>query len=223
MTRFFGMNKFEPSYKILLDNNWSLEEFTIFTRLYFQNYSFIYCLEDLSFSETNSKSSKLERVLKEFQLRSGLSYVNIYTIFRDEIRKDERPDVKSIKYASPGWIELYLNYEVAIEIAKAITIFLTSTTAVVVAYKKLYKIFIDLHHLRKEKKNMSLKLDVEHIKTVNQLNNELAKGLGYTNLDQLIANTNDVEETSKLLMAHYRRMNKMAEFVRKGKANFPEK
>ncbi|MHA3084494.1 hypothetical protein ACX1NX_15315 [Acinetobacter sp. ANC 5383] len=95
---------------------------------------------------------------------------------------------------------------------------------VVIAYKKLYKIFIDLHHLRKEKKNMSLKLDLEHIKMVNQLNNELAKGLGYKNLNQLILikNTNDVEETSKLLMAYYRRMNKMAEFVRKGKAGFPE-
>lgn len=216
------MNNLQPSYKILLDNNWSLEEFTTFTRLYFQNYSFIYCLEDLSSSEIKPNSYKLERVLKEFKLRSGLSYVNIYTIFRDEIKKDERPDVKSIKYASPGWIELYLNIEVAIEVAKAMTIFLSSTATVIIAYKKLYKIFIDLHHLRKEKKNMSLKLDLEHVKTVNQLNNELAKGLGYSNLNQLIKNTNDVEETSKLLMAHYRRMNKMAEFVRKGKADFPE-
>ncbi|MCH7330847.1 hypothetical protein [Acinetobacter modestus] len=130
--------------------------------------------------------------------------------------------MKSIKYASPGWIELYLNIEVAIEVAKAMTIFLSSTATVVIAYKKLYKIFIDLNRLRKEKKNMSLKLDLEHVKTVNQLNNELAKGLGYMNLNQLIKNTNDVEETSKLLMAHYRRMNKMAEFVRKGKADFPE-
>lgn len=216
------MNKLKPAYKILLDKNWSLEEFTIFTRLYFQNYSFIYCLEDLPPAEIKQNSYKLENVLKEFKLRSGLSYVNIYTIFRDEIRKDERPDVKSIKYASPGWIELYLNIEVAIEVAKAMPIFLSSTATVVIAYKKLYKIFIDLHRLRKEKKNMSLKLDLEHVKTVNQLNNELAKGLGYTNLNQLIKNTNDVEETSKLLMAHYRRMNKMAEFVRKGKADFPE-
>ncbi|MHA3084495.1 hypothetical protein ACX1NX_15320 [Acinetobacter sp. ANC 5383] len=107
------------AYKIFLDKSWSLEEFTIFTRLYFQNYSFIYCLEDLFSSEIDQTSSKLENVLKEFKLRSGLSYVNIYTIFRDEISKDERPNVKSIKYASPSWIELYLN----IEVAKAMTIF----------------------------------------------------------------------------------------------------
>lgn len=45
------MNKIKPAYKILLDKDWSLEKFTVFTRLYFQNYSFIYCLEDLSSSE----------------------------------------------------------------------------------------------------------------------------------------------------------------------------
>lgn len=214
------MNNTNPSYKILLDKNWSLEEFTIFTRLYFQNYSFIYCLEDL---DKSTKNYKLENVLKDYKLRSGLSYVNIYAIFRDEINKNERPNVKSIKYASPGWIELYLNIDVAVEVAKAMTIFLTSTASVVVAYRHLYKIFIDLHRLRKEKRNASLKLDVEQIKIVNQLNNELAKGLGYTNLNQLEENTNDIEETSKLLMAHYRRMNKMAKFVRSGKADFPEK
>lgn len=165
---------------------------------------------------------KLKNVLKKYKLRSGLSYVNIYSILKDQINKDEKPDVKSIKYASPGWIELYLNYEVAIEIAKATTILLTSTATVTLAYKKLYKIFIELHHLRKEKRNTSLSLDIEQVKLVNRLNNELAKGLGYSNLNKLNENTRDIEETSKLLMAHYRRMNKMADYVRKGKANFPE-
>ena len=115
-----------------------------------------------------------------------------------------------------------VNYEVAVEIAKAMTIFLTSTATVVLAYKKLYKIFIDLHHLRKEKRNSSLALDIEQMRLVNQLNDEVAKGLGYSNLNKLNENTKDIEETSKLLMAHYRRMNKMADYVRKGKANFPE-
>lgn len=144
--------KKESSYKILLDNDWSLEEFTIFTRLYDQNYSFIYCLEDVKDSDTVKQEFKLKNVLKNYKLRSGLSYVNIYAILRDQINKSEKPDVKSIKYASPGWMELYLNYAVAIEIAKAMTVFLTSATAVAIAYKKLYKIFIELHHLRKKRK-----------------------------------------------------------------------
>ena len=214
--------KEELSYKILLDKDWSLEEFTVFTRLYFQNYSFIYCLETIGNSDILQQEFKLKNVLKNYKLRSGLSYVNIYSILKDQINKNEKPDVKSIKYASPGWIELYLNYEVALEIAKAMTIFLTSTATVTLAYKKLYKIFIDLHHLRKEKRNTSLSLDIEQVKLVNQLNNELAKGLGYSNLNKLNENTKDIEETSKLLMAHYRRMNKMADYVRKGKADFPE-
>lgn len=214
--------KEKSTYKILLDKNWSLEEFTVFTRLYFQNYSFIYCLERGHNLNTLSQEYKLKNVLEHYKLRSGLSYVNIYSILKEQVNRDDRPNVKSIKYASPGWIELYLNLDVALEIAKAVTIFLTSSASVVIAYKKLYKIFIELHRLRKEKRNMSLTLDLEQVKIVNQLNEELAKGIGYSNLQHLSENTNNVEETSKLLMAHYRRIKKMAEYVQKGKADFPE-
>src|SRR5690606_30158986 len=184
----YQIMKQELSYKILLDKNWSLEEFTVFTRLYFQNYSFIYCLENSDDSNILQQEFKLKNVLKNYKLRSGLSYVNIYSILKGQINKNEKPNVKSIKYASPGWIELYLNYEVAIEIAKAMTIFLTSAATVTLAYKKLYKIFIELHHLRKEKRNASLSLDIEQVKLVNRLNIELAKELGYSNLNKLNEN-----------------------------------
>jgi hypothetical protein len=33
------------SYKILLDGRWSLEDMMNFSRVYFQNYLFLYCLE----------------------------------------------------------------------------------------------------------------------------------------------------------------------------------
>lgn len=54
-----------------------------------------------------------------------------------------------------------------------------------------------------------------------KLSNELAKGLGFQSIQKLDEHTKDIEESSKLLMAHYRRVKKIAKFVESGKASFP--
>lgn len=210
------------NYKILLDENWSLEELTEFSRLYFQNYSFIYCLET---NAVPHASDRIGVVLKDYELRDGLSYVNVYDIFKSHIESEDKPKIKSLQYNSPGWIELVLNPEAALQVAKAIAIYIGSITAtggtVLVAYKKLHKIYIDLKHQREKAKNNSLKLEKEKIILVNKLHLELAKGLGYESIEELDKMTGDIEETSKLLMAHYRRISKMAKFVESRKAIFP--
>lgn len=205
----------ENTYKILLDGDWSLEDLTTFTRVYFQNYSFLYSLEN------EDTPDKIASVLKDYELRDGLSYVNIYDILKSHVPKEDRPAINSIRYSSPGWMELILNPHIALEVAGAISIFLKSMKAVGEAYKKLYKIYVDLNAERLENKNTALKLKKENIEIANKLNQELAKGLGFKNLAELDKHTGDVEESSKLLMAHYRRIEKMANFVKSGKAEFP--
>lgn len=195
-----------------------------FARVYFQNYSFIYCLE----TETVAIASlQIKSVLQDHKLRDGLTYVNIYDTFRSHINMAERPRIKSIQYASPGWIELSLNPDVAMQVATSLGIYLTATTSIgaslLFSYKKLHKIFIDLQNSRIKQKNNALKLEKDKIAAVNKLNEELAKGLGFNSLADLDKHTQDLEETSKLLMAHYRRINKMASFVKANKAKFPLK
>jgi len=206
------------TYKILLDENWSLEDLTEFLRLYFQNYSFVYCLET---SNTNEVQVNLTAILHDYELREGLSYVNIYEVFKRVIPGVDKPKIKSMKYNSPGWFELALDIKTALAVAGAISIFLKSASEVTTAYKKLYKIYSDLSKMRAKKKNDLLKLDIENAKLANELNKELAKGLNFKSLKQLEAQTKDVEETSKFLMAHFRRLFKLSNFVRKGKASFP--
>ena len=206
-------------YKILLDGKWSLEDLTIFTRVYFQNYSFLYCLDTESVGvATNTIGS----VLRNFELRSGLSYVNIYDIFRSHVAKQDRPQVKSIQYASPGWIELALDPEVATQFAKVLGIYLAGIVATAKTYKSLYKIYAELSERRRTLASKQLKLKAEDALRAQKLNSELAKGLGFASLEELDKHTKDTEESSKLLMAHYRRMDKMAKFVKSGKASFPE-
>jgi len=199
------------TYKILLDENWSLEDLTEFLTLYFQNYSFIYCLET---TESKYIPLRVAEILHDYELREGLSYVNIYEVFKRVIPSVDKPKIKSMKYNSPGWFELALDIKTALALAGAISIFLKSATEVTTVYKKLYKIYSDLSKLRAKNKNDLLKLDIERAKLANELNKELAKGLDFENLKQLESQTKDVEETSKFLMAHYRRLLKLSNFAR---------
>ena len=212
----------KKNYRILLDGDWSLEDLMNFSRLYFQNYSFIYCLDTQA---VDIASTRIKSVLESYELRDGLSYVNIYDVFRSHVKLQERPKIKSIQYSSPGWIELALNPDVAMQVAKSIGIYLGAITtgggAIALTYKKLHKIYIDLKNERIKKRNDSIKLEKIKIATVNKLNDELAKGLGFNSLADLDKHTKDIEETSKLLMAHYRRVNKIANFVKAKKAGFP--
>ena len=208
------------TYKILLDGKWSLEDMTNFSRVYFQNYSFLYCLES---HISNVSTLRTELVLKDYELRGGLSYVNIYSIFRGHIEKQDKPQIESIQYVSPGWLELALNPNVAEQFARVLAIYLTTPVATAVAYNKLHKIFSDLNKRREKDKVMSLRLKLEEVRIAQELRDELAKNLGFQSIDALDKHTKDIEESSKLMLAHYRRIAKIAKFVQNGKASFPIK
>jgi len=68
----------ENNYRILLDSRWSLADLNNFTRLYIQNYAFIYCLENIT--GTINSASFLQEI-EDLKLREGLTYVNAYHIF----------------------------------------------------------------------------------------------------------------------------------------------
>lgn len=206
-------------YRVLLDERWSLEDLANFSRVYSQCYAFLYCLDTAA---VDIASSRIESSLHNLELRGGLSYVNVYDIFKSHVAKEHRPQVKSIQYASPGWIDLALNPEVATQFAKVLGIYLGGAAATAETYKRLYKIYADLSTIRKKRQSTTFKLSAQDAVTAKELNEELAKGLGFESLADLDKHTKDVEESSKLLMAQYRRMEKMAKFVRSGKASFPE-
>ena len=210
----------DKNYRVLLDKRWSLEDFNKFSRLYLQNYSFIYCLEK---NHDNYRASTLISDLNDYKLRDGLTYVNVYNLFYRHIPKHSHPKVRAISYASPGYIELILDYEVAIQVAVGIGIFLKGLVTTAETYNKLHDIYLDLARKRKEKENHLLKLGSEKVKIVMELNEKLAEGLGYTSLQDMYDKVGNEEEVAKLLMAHYRRMKGLATFVEKGKLIFPEK
>ena len=186
---------------------------------YNQIYSFIYCLDT---PHDPRDAERIDFALTEYPWRGGYSYVNIYQVLRNQVPARERPKVASISYNSPGWIDLALNPDVALQIAKALGIYMGSALGAAEAYKKLDKIFAALNKQRREAQNANIKLAQAEAREVAKLNEILASQLGFDSVKELNERTKDPEVTAKLLMVHHRRLRTVSEFVKSGKVELPK-
>src|ERR1700684_1999818 len=133
-------------YRILLANDWRLTDLYEFPHAYSQNYAFIYCLD----SERNAADrGRIDYALENYPWRGGYSYVNIYTVLQNQVAIEERPRIKSISKSSPGWLDLLLNVDVALSVAKSVAALAASATAATYAYKNIQKYLGDVNIDRK--------------------------------------------------------------------------
>lgn len=207
-------------YRIEMDHKWSLEDLFVLPHSYSQNYAFIYCF-DTPLDPRDAE--RIDYALQGYPWRGGYSYVNIYTVLKHQVPSAERPQIASIQYASPGWLDLFLNPDVALQVAKSVSILLGTSVSAAATYRKINKILSGINEDRAKARNQQLKLSQVEAKELSKLTTLLAKDLGFESLDKLTERTGDPEVSTRLLMAHYRRMKQIGEFVTKGKAKFPTK
>lgn len=207
--------KERESYRVLLNEDWALEDLYEFPHALSQCYSFVYCLD----SELAPKDrDRINYALREYPWRGGYSYVNIYTVFRHQIPVSDRPKIKSIQKASPGWLDLFLNANVAYQLAAAISVLSGSAVSALAAYKKAYSLILSIKASRRKTGVEQMDATAAEMKAMNAMCTELAKQLGFRSLKELHQHTGDPEISLKLLMAHYRRMSVIVEYEKKGKA-----
>lgn len=205
----------KSSYRVLLNEDWDLEDLYEYPHALSQCYSFIYCLD----SEREPRDrDRINTALRAYPWRGGYSYVNIYSVLRTQVPLRDRPKIQSMHKASPGWLDLLLNVDTAHAVAAAITTLSGAGVAAIAAYKKCYTMILALNAERRKRQIEHLQKNAAQVKALNALCNELAKQLGFKSLDQLHQYTGDPEISLKMLMAHYRRMTVLLEYFEKGKA-----
>jgi hypothetical protein len=209
----------EGFYRVLMDGRWELEDLYTLPHAFLQCYSFVYCLD----SELEPRDrDRINDAFAGYPWRGGYSYVNIYTVLHHQVPVRHRPSVKSISYASPGWIEIILNPEVAVQVAKSIGILAGSAVAAAKAYAAAMKYISQVAVERKRAKLEEMKLTQAQHKTFMAMCEDMAKFLGFKNVKELHERTGSPEVSLKLLGAHYRRTEQLVDFVKEGKASFPE-
>jgi hypothetical protein len=207
-------------YRALMDERWELEDLYGFPHAYSQSHAFIYCFD----SRLDPRSAKrIDVALEEYPWRGGYSYVNIYTVLHNQIPVPHRPKIAAIQYASPGWIDILLNPDVALQVAKSVGILLGLGVTAVEAIKRIDKARLEMAYQRRKMRGEFAVLSVAEAKALNEMSEEVAKHLGFGSLASLNNRTKNPEVTLKLLLAHHRRLQILSEYVKSGKITLPEK
>jgi hypothetical protein len=129
--------------------------------------------------------------------------------------------VKSIQYASPGWIELKLLVPAALAIGTVIHVFTKSAGELNSLYNQIQKDLTERKLMRIDLQHKELDLAQHQIDFANRASEQFAKELGFENLSELNELTGNPVSRLKILLSYYRRIRTLGEYVVKGKANFP--
>ena len=216
---FDEMSSEVDSYRVLMDGRWKLEDLYTFPHAFSQCYAFIYCMDT---PLDPRDRDRINHAFAGYPWRGGYSYVNIYAVFHHQVPPRYRPAVKAISYASPGWLDILLNPDVALQVAKSVGILAGSAVAAAKAYATSMKYIAQVSVERKRAQLEEMKLTQAQHKTFMAMCEDMAKFLGFKSVKELHERTGNPEVSLKLLAAHYRRTNQLVEFVKDGKAKLPE-
>jgi hypothetical protein len=204
------------NYKIKIDKRWSLEDLYIYPRAYEQVY---FAFEALLPTDDKWVDSRIERAFRAFPWQGGYSAVNFYNQLKHATPKSSRPVVTEMRYASPGFIELYLSLPLAVHIASAVT----AVAGSILACNKVYnQIYTDLQRrklLRMEVEQKKIELTRDEIDLVVDSSEILANMMGIDSADAIHNRTGNPLISLKILLSVYRRIRTLAEYQNKSKAN----
>lgn len=205
-------------YRVEMDGRWHLKDLYEFPHAFTQVYAFTYCF-DSELSPRNAE--RINYALENYPWGGGYSIVNIYQVLQNQVEHEHRPRIVEIRYASPGWIDLLLILNPAVQVAASVAGVAGSLAA---AAKSLSALQKKLYEIRAEARKAHIEriqLTRTEIKELQGLTQDLADFIGFTRLEELNERTGSIEVTAKLVSAQYRRLKTLAEYALKGKAFLP--
>ena len=205
-------------HSLHIDGRWELYDLYDLPHRYAEVYSFFYALE---FAET-SQGSGAQEIFHRYPWRGGFSAVNFYDDLYKAIPKAVRPTIKSIRYASPGHIEILVYLGIAVAIGRCVVSLARQFDSIEQIYHGIYKRLQERKLLRVEVKERERKFTADEIKLLADSLQDLARPLGFTKAHQLRKLCGDDLGAIKMLMSFYRRLRELAEYTIEGKVRFPE-
>ncbi len=116
--------------KLHIDGRWELTDLNVLTRVYIQVYGLLYSLDVAD----DYIEEEIQYIYGKYPWRGGYSAVNFYQNLFSKMPREYRPKIKSIQYASPGFIEL----SQLVEVAKDISLIVGYVSAALLAGNKTY-------------------------------------------------------------------------------------
>lgn len=200
--------------KLHIDGRWELTDLNILTRVYIQVYGLLYSLDVAD----DFIEEEIQYIYGKYPWRGGYSAVNFYQNLFAKMPKEYKPRIKSIRYASPGFIELTQ----LVNVAKDISLIVGYVSAAILAANKTYS---TIQKGMRERRLSKLDLRSEELKALEQERNFIHKsiedisqimGVRKETLANLYLRTENNElAVVKILSSLYRRARDLAKLQNK--------
>jgi len=204
----------EKNHKIYIDGKWDLEDLYVFPHTYEQVYFLIYSLLP---HEDEEIQEKIKYAYSKFPWRGGYSAVNFYSKLKDTTPKKERPQVLSLQYASPGWIELSLIIVVAVAVERLVKAIASIIKEANSTYHEIQTGLSKRKLLRIEVKKKELELEKQHKDFIRDSTEKMANILSLKDIAQMHEKSGSPLKTLKILLSLYRRIRTLVEYQNRGK------
>jgi hypothetical protein len=150
----------EETLRIAIDGRWELSDLYEFSKNFEQCYfAYLAIMGKHAYFEVGT----FDRAFFQYPWQGGYSTVNFYRALKRDTPRDMHPRVVSIRYASPGYIELGLFITAALAVAKAIKELAISVDSVTTTYRNIHKALHDRKLLRFEGDSHQLDIEMRNI------------------------------------------------------------
>ena len=205
------------AHRIIIDGKWSLEDLADFPHVYDQVY---FALEAMSALGQSEVDERIVQAFSAYPWHGGYSAVGFFNELKWATPKRERPQLKSMHYASLGGMELLLDVVVAERIVALVIRITKAFDAINGTYQDVVRGLIERKLLSLKAKETELTLAKHELDFIDYCATRMAKVLGFTNLNALNRTTGSAYKSLKIIMAVYRRLRRLVAFQRDGKVDF---
>jgi hypothetical protein len=207
-------------YPIRIDGKWSLEDLYVFPRAYEQVYFAVYSMLP---GHDESDLERIHSAYRSFPWQGGYSAVNFYNQLKYVTPPKQRPQIVSIRYHSPGWIELALVLAVAVAVEKIIKSIGNSVGNANEVYGQIMRGMQERKLLRLEVKRKELDFKKAELEFIERASSSMARLFGFKDIQEIHSRTGHPYLTLKILLSLYRRVRTLIEYEQKGKVDFGDK
>ena len=203
------------SYRIKLDGDWTLDDLYSFSRTYSQLYAFQYSFEQLRTGPDDDEWIRDPYVAHPWV--GGYDAVNFYKQLASRAPHPHRPTLLSMRYASPGWMDLRVVVAVAVGITPAVYAFIGAATRINRLYNEIYKGMRKRELMKIKVKREKLKLARDTLEFIEDCNGELSGLLKFEHRQDINRLTHNPLTTLKILLSYCRRVKNLSKYETSGK------
>ena len=209
------MYELQPAYgvhEIGMDGEWELLDFSGFGRQYVQVYSFMYAMNVAFPGNVFIEESVLDEVslaFRRFPWRGGWSSVHFYNSLRNATPEIHRPRINSLRFESPGIIEIGGALAAITSLATIVYVVSRSAREIEQTYHQFHTHAQERKLLRIEVRKAEIDLKRDELDFAKDATRQLATLLEFEDVKTLEATTENSIASMKIMFSLYRRVRKL--------------